>query len=221
MYNHLLSKENKQLVLKIPATILSDCQLSFNEKLILGLDYTFQSKKGYTQLSNSKIGQLLNLHINIVAYSRKNLVQMGFLLKEGRKYTLTDKHKQLEVDDKREIYLPYEIYRHEDLLTGSKLLWGEYNSLSKGRREYFAKRSYTSRRMNASVESITNWTNQLNDYRLFKKYEHRKGYCTSQKVVITCEFKDGQKILDITHIQNPRGEWVLKRAKMLGLDEWE
>tara|TARA_R110001583_G_scaffold42166_1_gene134088 strand:+ start:68 stop:307 length:240 start_codon:yes stop_codon:yes gene_type:complete len=54
MYNNLHSKENKQLVLKIPATILSSNELSFNEKLILGLDYTYQSKKGIPSLPIQK-----------------------------------------------------------------------------------------------------------------------------------------------------------------------
>ena len=221
MYNNLLFKENKQLVLKIPATILSNTQLSFNEKLILGLDYTFQSKKGYNILSNIKVGQLLNLHTNVVSYCRKNLLQNKFLIRVKRKYNLTEKHKNIFTEDKREVYLPFEIYNHKDLKTGSKLLWGEYNSISKGRREYFAKRNFTANRLNASQESITNWTKQLHEHRLLKKYEHRTGYCTSQKVIITCEFIDGRKILDITHVQNPQGEWVIKRPKMLGFEEWE
>ena len=221
MYNNLLFKENKQLVLKIPATILSNTQLSFNEKLILGLDYAFQSKKGYNILSNNKVGELLNLHTNIVSYCRKNLLQNKFLFRVKRKYTLTEKHKNTSTEDKREVYLPFEIYNHKHLKTGSKLLWGEYNSISKGRREYFAKRNFTAKRLNASQESITNWTKQLNEHQLLKKYEHRTGYCTSQKVIITCEFKNDQKVLDITHVQNPQGEWVIKRPKMLGFEEWE
>lgn len=221
MYNNLYSKENKQLVLKIPATILSSIELSINEKLILGLDYTYQSKKGYTILNNSRAGQLFNLHPNIVSYCRKNLVQKGYLSKIKTKYTLTDKHKQHETKNQREVILPFEIYSHKHLTTGAKLLWGEYNSISRGRREYFAKRSYTSIRLNASEESVTNWTKQLKEHRLLKKYEHRTGYCTSQKVIITCEFRDGRKILEITHVQNPNGEWVLKRPKMLGFEEWE
>lgn len=221
MYNNLNSKEKKQLLLKIPATILSNKELSFNEKMILGLDYTYQSKKGYTKLANSVIGQKLSLHKNIVSYSRRSLLNKGFLSKDSLKYTLAEKHKKLEVNDKREIYLPFEIYNHQKLSTGAKLLWGEYNSISKGKREYFAKRSYTSERLNASEESITNWTKQLEEHQLLKKYEHRKGYCKSQRVIITCEFVDGEKFLDITHIQNPQGEWVLKRPKMLGLEEWE
>ncbi|WP_407556500.1 hypothetical protein [Winogradskyella sp. 4-2091] len=221
MYNNLYFERNKQLVLKIPATILSNNELSFNEKLILGLDYTYQSKKGYTKLTNSKTGQLFNLHPNIISYCRKNLVKKGYLLKDKTKYTLTDKHKEHKPKDKREIFLPFEIYNHKELNTGAKLLWGEYNSISKGRREYFAKRSFTSKRLNASEESITNWTKQLKEHQLLKKYQHRTGYCKSQKVIITCEFKDGNKILDITHVQNPNGEWVLKRPKMLGFEEWE
>ncbi|MEQ3663782.1 hypothetical protein [Olleya sp.] len=221
MYNNLHSKENKQLVLKISATVLSSKELSFNEKLILGLDYTYQSKKGYTKLTNSKTGQLLSLHSNIVSYSRKNLIQKGYLTKLKTKYTMTDKHKKLQIEDQREVFLPFEIYSHKRLPTGAKLLWGEYNSISKGRREYFAKRSYTSKRLNASEESITNWTKQLKEHQLLKKYEHRTGYCTSQKVIITCEFIDGKRVLEITHVQNPQGEWVIKRPIMLGFEEWE
>ena len=87
MYNNLHSKENKQLVLRIPATILSNEALSFNEKLILGLDYTYHFKKGYNRLNNSTTGQLLCLHQNIISYSRKRLVQKGFLSKQNTKYT--------------------------------------------------------------------------------------------------------------------------------------
>jgi Mn-dependent DtxR family transcriptional regulator len=221
MYNNLYSNQKKQLVLKIPAAILSSTHLSFNEKLILGLDYTFQSKKGYNLLTNSKIGRLLNLHVNIVSYCRKNLVNKNLLIKERTKYTLTENYKEYKADDQREIFLPLEIYSHKELTTGAKLLWGEYNSISKGRREYFAKRSHTSKRLNASEESITNWTKQLDEQKLLKKYQHRTGYCTSQKVIVTCEFIDGRKVLDITHIQNPQGEWVLRRPKMLGFEEWE
>ena len=221
MYNNLHSKENKQLVLRIPATILSNEALSFNEKLILGLDYTYHFKKGYNRLNNSTTGQLLCLHQNIISYSRKRLVQKGFLSKQNTKYTLTDKYKEIQVFDQREVLLPFEIYHHQYLSTGAKLLWGEYNSISMGRREYFAKRSYTSSRLNASEESITNWTKQLEEHQLLKKYEHRIGFCTNQKVIITCEFNDGQKIMEITHVKNPQGKWVPRRPKILGFEEWE
>lgn len=224
MYNNNHSRKNKHIVLKIPASVLSNQELSFNNKLVYGLDYAYHSKKGYNRLTNNAIGELLNLHRNIVSESRKTLVKEGFLYKDKLTYTLTERHKQVELsekEDKREIILPYEIYNHKYLSTGAKLLWGEYNSISKGVREYFARRSYTAKRLKASVESITNWTKQLEAYVLLKKYEHRTGFCTNQKVIVTCEFKDGKKIMDITHIQNPQGEWVLRRPKMLGFEEWE
>ena len=224
MPNNIHSRGNKHIILKIPATILSNQDLSFNDKLIYGLDYAYHFKKGYNKLTNNKIAELLSLHRNIVSKSRNTLIKKGYLTKEKLVYELTDKHmteSSANKIDRREIFLPFEIYSHKYLSTGAKLLWGEYNSISKGIREYFAKRSYTSKRLNASVESITNWTKQLEQYQLLKKYGHRTGFCTNQKVIVTCEFKDGKKITAITHIQNPDGDWVLRRPRMLGFEEWE
>jgi hypothetical protein len=188
MYNNLHSNGNKQLIVKIPATILSNKQLSLNEKLILGLHYTFDFKLGKTLLTNKQVGELFQLHPNIVSYCHKNLLKNGFIKKVKSTYTVTHKHLQTKVEDKREVYLPFEIYNHPKLKTGAKLLWGEYNSISKGSREYFAKRSYTSQRLNASEESITNWTKQLMEHHLLNSYTHKRGYGKSQKVVITCRF---------------------------------
>ena len=222
MDNNHYKSQKKQLILKIPASILSNKQLSFNQKLILGLDYTFQKKKGYNGLTNKQISQLLNIHSNIISYCRIKLIKERFLIISKLGTEITDKHSDcFEEKDQREVYIPFEIYNHSKLNAGAKLLWGEYNSISKGYKEYFAKRNYTANRLNSSEESITNWTKELEKYQLFKKYELRKGYCKSQKVIITCQFKDGRKILDITHVKNPQGEWVLKRPKILGLEEWE
>lgn len=222
MDNNHKKVSDKKLILKIPSTILSNNILSLNEKLILSLDYTFNLKKGFNKLSNKQVAQLFNIHSNIVSYCRKRLVDKHFLQKNKSVYRLTDKHLQIKQDfDQRDVYLPFEIYNHSKLNAGAKLLWGEYNSISIGYKEYFAKRSYTANRLNVSEESVTNWTKQLEQHQLLKKYELRKGYCKSQKVIITCQFNDERKILDITHVKNPSGEWVLKRAKILGLEEWE
>lgn len=221
MFNNLLLKKKAQLILKIPSKILSNNQLSLNEKLILGLDYTLSLKKGYNLLSSKQIGEKLQLHSNTVLLCRKNLLKKGYLTKDKRKYILTDKYEETPISDKREIYIPYEIYTNSKLNTGSKLLWGEYNSLSKGYKEYFAKRKFTADRLNVSEESITNWTKRLFENNLLKKYELRKGYCISQKRIITCEFIDGETITRITRIKNPQGEWVTRRPKMLGFEEWE
>ena len=97
---------------------------------------------------------------------------------------LVSGRQPMHMGEKYTIIFNGEIYNHKDLSTGAKLLWGEYNSLSKGRREYFAKRSYTSKRLYSSVESITNWTKELEGCQLLKEYRHRRGYCSSQKVII-------------------------------------
>jgi len=54
-----------------------------------------------------------------------------------------------------------------------------------------------------------------------KKYELRKGYCVSQKRIITCEFIDGKIVTRIRHIQNFQGKWILKGSTMLGFNEYE
>ena len=185
-YNHQ-NHDGKQLTLKIHPKILSS-NLSFNEKLILGLHYTLSKKKGYNALSINRMGDMFNLHRNVVSYCRKRLLNDGYIEKEQYKYVITGLYKNFETKDRREIYIPFEIYSHKHLTTGAKLLWGEYNSISGGLKQYFASREYTAKRLNASVESVTNWTKQLWDNKLLKSYIHNVGYCKSQKVVVTVDF---------------------------------
>lgn len=186
-------KENEELiksVLKIPHKILSNMELSFNEKLILSLDYTLSFKRGYNKYTNLYIGELFGINQNIVGKCRRQLVEKRYLVKDAddkRFYRLTDKLDNVEITlkDKREVLLPFEVYNHPHLQTGAKLLWGEYNSMSKGDKEYFSKRDTTANRLNASKESITIWTKQLNEYGFLDKYEHNSGYYTKQKIVKT------------------------------------
>lgn len=189
----------RPLVIEIPFGILSSKELSLNEKLILGLDFSFGKKLGFNQMSNLEIGKLLNLHPNIVGSCRRHLLENQYLMKEGRKYFLTDHYKtaqefetngveKSENKDQRNIKVPFEIYADKSLKTGEKLLWGEYNSISKGENYYFAKREYTAKRLNVSVESITNWTKSLFDKSLLEEYQVIAGYCTHQRKIITCCF---------------------------------
>lgn len=184
---HLHPVNTRQPFITIPATILSHNQLSFNQKLMLGLDYSFSQKLGYNSLSNKELSIWLNLHVNIISYCRRHLVKMNFLRKEGRKYYLTQKHEEFQIEDKRDIIIPSQVYMMS-LTAGAKLLWGEYNSISRGKREYFASREFTAKRLNCSVESVTNWTTLLFDQGLISNYKLEKGYCKSQKSVITTVF---------------------------------
>lgn len=188
MHNLIEIPQKKQLNIVVPTTILSNTELTLNQKLILGLNYTYSLKLGYNNKTHKDVGKLLGLHPNIVGYCRRQLVKAGFLEKDNIRYKITDKHLQFRPSDGRNILLPYIIYNHESLTTGAKLLWGEYNSISKGKREYFASREYTAKRLGCSVESISNWTKLLFDKNFLFDYFHKKGYCKSQKVVLTRMF---------------------------------
>lgn len=189
----------RKLIIEIPFEILSNKELSLNEKLMLGLDFSLRKKLGFNQMTNKKIGEILNLHPNIVGNCRKNLLEKQYLIKKGRQYFLTDHYKtiheaesndtdKIENTDRRNIKLPIEIYSNKDLKTGEKLLWGEYNSMSKSIIEYFAKREYTAKRLSVSVESISNWTKALYEKGLLEEYKVISGYCIRRKIIITCSF---------------------------------
>ncbi|CAM3918653.1 hypothetical protein FLBR109950_08545 [Flavobacterium branchiophilum] len=195
-------KFNKKLNIKVSPKILTNRELSDNEKLILSLDYTFYLKNGYTIYTNVDIGELLSLHQNIVGLCRKSLIKKGYLVKDEedkRIHRLTDKLKSLELliieekDEETKIYdivciLPFEIYSNSKLKTGAKLLWGEYNTLSRTKEGYFKRRETTAKIMNVSVGSITNWTKQLFECDFLKLYAVNYGYYKNQKVVRTIEF---------------------------------
>ncbi|WP_291105111.1 MULTISPECIES: hypothetical protein [unclassified Flavobacterium] len=193
-------KFNKRINIKVSPKILTNRELSDNEKLILSLDYTYNSKKGYNIYTNVDIGELLSVHSNIVGLCRKSLIKKGYLVKDDedkRIHRLTDKLKSVEIltinEEKQSKYvseciLPFEIFNHSELTTGAKLLWGEYNTLSKTPNGYIKKRETTSKIMNVSVGSITNWTKLLFEYDFLKVYEVNYGYYKNQKVIRTVEF---------------------------------
>ncbi len=196
-------KFNKKLNIKVPPTILTNRELMDNEKLILSLDYTFSMKIGFNIMTNVDIGKVLSLHENIVGLCRKSLIKKGYLvkdIKDKRIHRLTDKLNSVELPiinnkiDKRECVLFFEIYNNSNLKTGEKLLWGEYNSMSKTEKGYFAKRETTAERMNVSVGSITNWTKGLSINGLLEEYEIKSEYYKKQKIVRTVEFKREKEI---------------------------
>lgn len=177
------------LILKIDYKILSNTELSSNQKLILSLDYTLKSKKGFNQLLNTQIGELFNIHVNTVSKCRRSLVKEGYCTKKGIRYTITDKYKQLKFKDRRNVLLIGYIYNHKELSSGAKLLWGEYNSINQNDREYFASREYTATRLGCSKESISKWTKQLLDNGLIE-YELRSGFASKQKVVSVIDIEN-------------------------------
>ncbi len=206
MHNYQPTKKDKQLSLSIPGKLLVS-GLTLNQKYILGLDFSLKGKFGYNSYSHKEVSKRIKLHPNIVASSRKALVEQRLLEKNGRKYFLAQKALEFLEDDKGQIVLPFDLYNISDLNTGAKLLWGVYNFISRGFRDYFALRETTATKMSVSVGSITNWTKELNQKNLLKMYEHRNGYCTSQTVVVTCTFVKGKVDLDLNREKDHFGNW--------------
>lgn len=192
------SKKSKPLNIKVPPAILANRELSTTEKLILALDYSFSGKKGFNALTNVDVGKLLQLHQNSVGKYRKQLLESGYLEKDAtdkRKLILTDKLKKVKIplinrkEDNRTIIIPFEIYNHPELQPGSKLLWGEYNSMSRTEKGYFQKRETTATRFDVSTDSITNWTKELEQYDFLEEYTVKSGYHTKQKIVRTKDLR--------------------------------
>lgn len=185
----IVDYKQKLNIIVIPE-ILSCDFISFNEKVILSLHYTFSTKSGYTNLLSKDIAKLLCLHKNIVSLCHTNLILLELIEKKGREIRLTNKLKELKnlSKDKRTVLIPFEIY-HTNIPAGAKLLWAEYNSLSKGKEIYFAKRETTAQRLGCNIESITNWTKVLNKRGFLEGYWLVHGYACNQKRVITTTFK--------------------------------
>lgn len=192
----------KKLNIKVPPAILTNRELSITEKLILALDYSFSLKNGFNILTHIDVAELLQLHKNTVQKSRKRLIENGYLVKDTedkRKFILTDKLKDVEIPlvngkkDNRTIIIPFDIYNHPDLQEGSKLLWGEYSSMSKTEKGHFQKRETTAKRLNVSTDSVTNWTKELDKYGFLDEYTIKSGYHTKQKIVRTKDLKKDQE----------------------------
>lgn len=194
----------RKLNIKVPPAIISNPELSITQKLILALDYSFSGKKGYNVLSHVAVGELLCLHKNTVGKCRKHLIESDYLAKDSedkRKFILTNKLKNIEIPfvtgrDNRMIIVPFELYNHPDLQEGSKLLWGEYNSMSKNEKGYFQKRETTANKFNVSVDSITNWTKELEQYDFLEEYTIKSGYHTKQKIIRTKDLRKSRPSVD-------------------------
>lgn len=206
----LQSKTNgRQLSLVLPLKILSETSLTFNDKILLGFDFALSSKLGYNNYTNNRLSSFLNLHINSISNSRKALVENGYLFKDGRKYHLSEKSLKILEGDNQTIYLPFETYNLKTIKSGEKLLWGMYNSVSRGFKDYFAKRVTTANNMAMSVETVTKYTKCLYQAGLLKLYKHNYGYFSSQTVIVTCDIINGEFVRNLNRMKDHRGDWII------------
>ncbi|WP_026836539.1 hypothetical protein [Gillisia sp. JM1] len=198
----------RQLSLVIPSKILSETSLTFNDKILLGFDCALSNKLGYNNYTNNHLSSFLNLHINSISNSRKALVENGYLFKTGRKYHLSEKSLKILEGDNQIIYLPFAVYNLKTIKSGEKLLWGLYNSVSRGFKDYFAKRLTTANNLSMSVETVTKYTKALNQAGLLKLYTHNSGYCSNQTVIVTCEVFNGEISTELNRTRDHRGDWI-------------
>lgn len=210
-----LNPSGRQLTLVLPSKILSNSLLSSNDKIVIGFDFALYNKRGYNNYLNSQLSKHLNLHVNSISNSRIALVKKGFLNKSGRNYQLTERSIEILQSNNQIIHLPYEVYSIAKLGSGEKLLWGLYNSVSRGLYDYFAKRETTARNLGISEKSITAYTQKLYRKGLLKLYKHHYRYCSSQTVIVTCDFIKGEINNKLNRVKNHNGKWV-KQISLLG-----
>lgn len=201
-----MSKKHKQIVIRIPSSILEIEELNHLEKLMLSVTYTFSKKKlGFNSLSNKEFSEMLGVDTNSLGKHRNNLLKLGLERKEKGKYYLTDKVDDRKVVGKRDILLPSQVYTLRKLKSGAKLLWGEYNSLEKGSQGFcIAKRETLANRLQCSEDSITNWHNKLNEKELLSYSELLHGKNTKQRKVKTKKFgkNDNKEVSEEGKVQN-------------------
>ncbi|PZD76769.1 replication/maintenance protein RepL [Mesonia sp. K7] len=174
-------------MIEIPSQIL-ELEITNNEKIILGLIYKLNHIGGAVSMSNKRIAKYLSLSENTVSKTLKSLLYLTFIEKQTKGYILSEEVLEaIDSSNERAIIIPFEVF-HSDLPSGAKLLWGEYNSLSKGERVYFASRKYITERLRISPSSISNYTTLLYDNQFLEKNELFSGYKFKKRVVITKKF---------------------------------
>ncbi|MGB6092922.1 MAG: helix-turn-helix domain-containing protein [Moheibacter sp.] len=181
------TQRGKHFNILIPSEIL-ELKITANEKIVLGFIYSLNNIRDITTMSNKRIAKYLCLSENTISTTLKSLQQLTFIEKQSKGYVLSEEVKQaVNSSGERSILLPFEVF-HSKLPSGAKLLWGEYNSLSKGKKVYFGGRKYISERLRISESSISNYTTLLYDNQFLIKNELFSGYKYKQRGVVTKKF---------------------------------
>lgn len=185
--NWEITEKGKRFNVMIPSEIL-ELTITANEKIVLGFIYSLNKIGEITKMSNKRIAKYLCLSENTISTTLKSLQELTFIEKQSKGYVLSEEVKQaVNSSGERSILLPFEVF-HSKLPSGAKLLWGEYNSLSKGEKAYFGSRKYISKRLRISESSISNYTTLLYDNQFLIKNELFSGYKFKKRSVITKKF---------------------------------
>src|SRR5690606_31519425 len=147
------TERGKNFNILIPTAIL-EMDLTPNLKIVLGFIYSVCEKRGYVNMTNKRISRYLCLTENTISTTMKELRQLTFIQKTDKGDVLSSEVQQtIQQRKDRTILIPFEVFNSK-LPPGAKILWGEYNSLSKGKKPYYASREYTSKRLNMNKSRI-------------------------------------------------------------------
>ncbi len=181
------TEKGKRFNILIPSEIL-ELNITTNEKIVLGFICSLDNKAGITTMSNKRIAKYLCLSENTISTTLKSLQELTFIEKQSKGYVLSEEVQKASFSSgERSILLPFEIF-HSKLPSGAKLLWGEYNSFSKGEKVCTAGRKYISERLKISESSISNYTTLLYDNQFLVKNEIFSGYKFKKRGVVTKKF---------------------------------
>lgn len=182
-----LTERGKNFNIKIPFEIL-ELKITTNEKIVLGFIYSLNNIGGITTMSNKRIAKYLCLSENTISTTLKSLRELTFIEKLSKGYVLSEEVQQsVNSLKKRGILLVYEVF-HSKLPSGAKLLWGEYNSISKGIKAYYGSREKITERLRISESSISTYTTLLYDNQFLVKYEVFSDNKFKKRTVITKRF---------------------------------
>jgi len=181
------TQKGKHFNILISSEILK-LKITTNEKIVLGFICSLNNIGKITTMNNKRIAEYLCLSENTISTTLMSLQQLTFIEKQLKGYVLSEEAQQsIDSSVERSILLPFEVF-HSQLPSGAKLLWGEYNSLSKGEKAYFASRKYIRERLRISESSISNYTTLLYDNQFLITNELFSGYKFKKRAVITKKF---------------------------------
>lgn len=182
------TEKGKNYNLLIPALVLEG-EWTYIKKMMLGFVFTSMKKNGELRMTNKRIGKFLSVNENTVSTTIRSLIKDGFIEQKDKGYVLDDEFvEEIKKRKGRTILLPFEVFNSK-LNAGAKILWGEYNSLSKGQIPYKYGREFISKQLNMSESSISTWNTLLYDNDFLTTYEVFSGYKFKKMIIITKKFE--------------------------------
>ncbi len=205
----------KEITLVIPTSILSSDKLNPNDKLVFGLHYAYFKKGQKTYETIVGMSKKLRLHTNIISKSCSKLVKLNYLKKEDGVYFVQKEiieQLQTQIKGTEEVVLPFELYSMK-IISGSKLLWVEYNKYKNKEEGYYSLRKTTAENIGSSTASVTTWKKELYLHNMieFGEYQSRESiYTVDLRTIQQPKTKE-----EIVEEQKPTVQQPIKQSRVL------